>query len=112
MVEHFEKMGLRPFGAAPAERHMEWYRRRKTAFLHFGPNTFTDREWGDGRESAEVFAPSELDCRQWAKVLREGGFDAHHTHQALFQAAALFFRAVRRMIRTDHLKSSVRKTGP
>jgi len=93
MVEHFEKMGLRPFGAAPAERHMEWYRRRKTAFLHFGPNTFTDREWGDGRESAEIFAPSELDCRQWAKVLREGGFDAailtakHHDGFCLWPSA-------------------------
>ena len=71
-----QRYGLEPFGASANERHMEWYRRGKTAFLHFTVNTFTDREWGDGTESPEVFAPSELDCRQWARVLREAGFTA------------------------------------
>ena len=68
--------GLVPYGPVPNARHMEWYRRGKTAFLHFTVNTFTDREWGDGRESPEIFAPSALDCRQWARVLKEAGFTA------------------------------------
>lgn len=68
--------GLVPYGPVPNTRHMEWYRRGKTAFLHFTVNTFTDREWGDGRESPEIFAPSALDCRQWARVLKEAGFTA------------------------------------
>ena len=68
--------GLVPYGPVPKARHMEWYRRGKTAFLHFTVNTFTDREWGDGRESPEIFAPSALDCRQWARVLKEAGFTA------------------------------------
>ena len=72
----FAQFGLSPFGAAPNARHMEWYARERTAFLHFGVNTFTDREWGDGTESEALFAPTALDCRQWARVLKDGGFTA------------------------------------
>ena len=72
----FSRYGLTPFGPGANERHMEWYRRGRTAFLHFTVNTFTDREWGDGTESPEVFAPTQLDCRQWVRVLKEGGFTA------------------------------------
>ena len=72
----FSRYGLSPFGPAPNERHMEWYRRGKTAFLHFTVNTYTDREWGDGTESPSVFAPTQLACRQWAKVLKDAGFTA------------------------------------
>ena len=72
----FSRYGLTPFGPAPNDRHMEWYRRGRTAFLHFTVNTFTDREWGDGTESPASFAPTALDCRQWAQVLKEAGFTA------------------------------------
>ena len=58
MNSQFAKYGLTPWGAAPNHRHMEWYRRGKTAFLHFTVNTFTDREWGDGTESPADFAPT------------------------------------------------------
>lgn len=45
-------------------------------FIHFGVNTFTNREWGDGREDPAVFAPSALDARQWARTARAAGFRA------------------------------------
>ena len=45
-------------------------------FLHFGVNTFTDREWGDGRESPMIFDPARLDARQWARTARAAGFRA------------------------------------
>lgn len=75
-MTEFSRYGLTPFGPAPNGRHMEWYRRGRTAFLHFTVNTFTDREWGEGTESPEIFAPTALDCRQWVRVLKAGGFTA------------------------------------
>lgn len=42
-------------------------------FVHFGPNTFTGVEWGDGTENPEVFAPTGLDCRQWAETAKAAG---------------------------------------
>ena len=93
MENLFAKYGLEPWGAVPNHRHMEWYRRGKTAFIHFTVNTFTDREWGDGTEDPSVFAPTQLDCRQWAKVLKEGGFTAailtakHHDGFCLWDTA-------------------------
>ena len=58
----------------PTPQQLEWQQMEFTAFLHFGINTFTGREWGDGTESPELFNPSELDAEQWVKALKDGGF--------------------------------------
>ena len=108
MENQFARYGLTPWGACPNERHMEWYRRGKTAFIHFTVNTFTDREWGDGTESPEVFAPTGLDCRQWAKVLQAGGFTAailtakHHDGFCLW-----FTETTEHCVRNSPLKRDV-----
>ena len=70
----YEKYGLMPCGAVPNERQMEWYGREKTIFFHFGMNTFTGREWGDGTESPSTFNPSELCVEQWIRAIKDGGF--------------------------------------
>lgn len=58
----------------PNHRQMEWYGRELSAFLHFGLNTFCNREWGDGTDDPALFNPTQLDCRQWIRTLKEAGF--------------------------------------
>lgn len=65
------QVGQRPRPTAP---QLEWQRDELAMFLHFGVNTFTDREWGDGREDPAIFSPNDLDARQWARTAREAGF--------------------------------------
>ena len=70
----FETLDLKPYGVVPSKRQMDWHRREATAFFHFGVNTFTDLEWGDGTEAEKRFNPTELDCRQWMRVIKQAGF--------------------------------------
>lgn len=58
----------------PSPRQLAWQRQELTAFVHFGPNTFTDLEWGTGVDDPAVFDPSALDCSQWVAALVSAGF--------------------------------------
>ena len=60
----------------PTRAQLVWQRDELALFLHFGVNTFTDREWGDGREDPAIFAPARLDARQWARAAKAAGFKA------------------------------------
>src|SRR5687767_8658458 len=77
----------------PSAAQLAWQREELAMFLHFGPNTFTDREWGDGREDPRIFAPAALDARQWARTARAAGFRAmvltakHHDGFCLWPSA-------------------------
>lgn len=62
-----------PYGALPSDAQVEWQKMEYNMFVHFGPNTFTSAEWGDGTESADIFAPEALDCRQWAATAKAAG---------------------------------------
>ena len=58
----------------PTPQQLEWQQMELTAFLHFGINTFTGREWGDGKENPALFNPTDFDAEQWIRSLKEAGF--------------------------------------
>ena len=62
-----------PFGAVPDAGQLEWQKMEINMFCHFGPNTFSGLEWGSGAEPEDLFNPSSLDCRQWARTAAAAG---------------------------------------
>jgi len=57
----------------PHPRQAAWQELEFLAFVHFGVNTFTGREWGTGKESPEIFNPVKLDAEQWARTCKAAG---------------------------------------
>ncbi len=107
MSVNFAQYGLQPHGPAPSPRQMEWYARERTVFFHYGMNTYTNQEWGDGTEDPATFNPTEIDCRQWVRAAKEAGFTVgiitakHHDGFCLWPSAY-----------TDHcVKNSPYKDG-
>ncbi|GAB3395783.1 alpha-L-fucosidase [Humibacter soli] len=74
----------------PSERQVAWQRMEFYAFIHFGMNTMTDREWGLGHESPELFDPTALDAGQWVDAIASAGMTGviltckHHDGFALW----------------------------
>jgi alpha-L-fucosidase len=67
----------RPRGIArpvPTAAQLAWQREELALFAHFGVNTFSNREWGDGKESPASFNPTALDARQWTRAAKAAGF--------------------------------------
>jgi alpha-L-fucosidase len=74
MASRLPALAMRRARPLPSASQLQWQRDELAMFLHFGVNTFTDREWGDGREDPAIFNPTNLDARQWARTARVAGF--------------------------------------
>lgn len=64
-----------PYGVVPSERQLAWHDREFYGFIHFTTNTFTDKEWGFGDESPIIFAPTDFDPDQIARVAKAAGMN-------------------------------------
>lgn len=62
-----------PLPPLPTAAQLAWHETEYYWFTHFGPNTFTDKEWGHGDEPEDIFNPTNLDCRQWARLAKAAG---------------------------------------
>lgn len=65
-----KEMRLAPL---PSAVQLEWSNMEFYLFTHFGPNTFTDLEWGKGTEPEDMFNPTKLDCGQWCRIAKDAG---------------------------------------
>ena len=67
------KEKIQPIQPLPNTYQLEWQQLEYYAFIHFNMNTFTNKEWGYGDEKPELFNPTKLNTRQWARVVKESG---------------------------------------
>lgn len=58
----------------PNQYQLRYHQEELAAFIHFGMNTFTGKEWGDGTEDPNNFRPTNLNTDQWVEVLQKNGF--------------------------------------
>lgn len=84
---------IKPHGPLPSQAQLAYLGDELAAFIHFGPNTFYDQEWGSGQEDPKRFNPTKLDAREWVRVLKETGFKKlilvvkHHDGFVLYPTA-------------------------
>lgn len=64
------------FQQLPTKQQLAWHETEFYLFAHFGPNTFTGKEWGEGTEPEDLFNPTNLDCRQWCRIAKAAGAKA------------------------------------
>ena len=84
---------IKPHGPLPSQAQLAYLEDELAAFIHFGPNTFYDQEWGSGQEDPKRFNPTKLAAREWVRVLKETGFKKlilvvkHHDGFVLYPTA-------------------------
>ena len=57
----------------PSSQQVEWQDLEFGVIIHFGTNTFLDREWGDGTADPKIFAPTNFDPEQWMRAIKAAG---------------------------------------
>jgi alpha-L-fucosidase len=81
---------IKPITPLPSAKQLAWQELTYYGFVHFNMNTFTNVEWGEGKEDPKLFNPSALDCNQWVKIAKAAGMKGliltakHHDGFALY----------------------------
>ena len=97
----------------PSPRQLAWQQLEFYAFTHFGMNTFTNREWGDGTEDPALFNPDALDADQWVAAVKSAGMKAliltckHHDGFCLFDSRYTDFKSTNTPFGRDAVREFV-----
>jgi alpha-L-fucosidase len=81
---------IKPILPLPSAKQLAWQSLEYYGFIHFNMNTFTDAEWGEGKENPNTFNPTALDCEQWTRIAKKAGMKGliltakHHDGFALY----------------------------
>ena len=81
---------IKPIYPIPSSKQLNWQALEYYGFVHFNMNTFTNVEWGEGKEDPRLFNPSALDCNQWVRIAKAAGMKGliltakHHDGFALY----------------------------
>lgn len=116
VLEDIEKLTL----VRPSCRQLAWQSGEFYAFLHYGMNSFTNREWGTGEESPSLFSPTALDTDQWCQVLKSAQIKGviltakHHDGFCLWNTAYTDYSVMSSPLKRDivqELSQSCKKHG-
>ena len=72
--ESKEEIIQKAANVVPAARQLRWQQLEMTVFFHFGMNTYTGKEWGNGKDDPALFNPENLDAEQWIMAVKDAGF--------------------------------------
>lgn len=93
--------------APPNAGQREFIQRGYGMFIHFGVNTFNQKEWSDGKLPAASFNPTNLDCDQWVRVAKDAGFrhviliTKHHDGFCLWDSKYTDYDVASAPVKTD-----------
>lgn len=62
------------YGVLPTEAQLRWHEMEMYVLVHFGMDTYTDKEWGYGDEDPAIFNPKPFDANQIVQTAKAGGF--------------------------------------
>lgn len=73
-IQGFSQAPPKPYGPVPTKAQIAWQETEMYCLIHFGPDTFTDKEWGYGDEDPVIFNPVYFNAMQIVGAAKAGGF--------------------------------------
>lgn len=106
--------------AKPDTYQRKWMSMKFGMFIHFGINTYYDKEWSDGTLDPAAFNPVNIDTDQWCRVAKQAGMKyvvittKHHDGFALWPSKYSDYTVANSPFKKDildMLANSARKFG-
>jgi alpha-L-fucosidase len=70
----FSQQAPKPYGPLPTERQLKWQETEMYCIIHYGPDTYTNKEWGYGDEDPQIVNPAAFSAEQIVGAAKAGGF--------------------------------------